>query len=582
MQKLICFFIVLLSLNSFSQKEKSKLEKLHESIQTSTNDSIKIVNYLRLNAYYHVRDLNKADSLLTEILKMLDTVDYDSRKHQGQIYSRRGIISRIRSNYPKSLRNYNKANKLYEQIKDTNKLITINMNIGNLYSYQYDYISADKHFKKAVNINTKPYKKQLGVSYRMLAGNFNHREMMDSAFYYLEKARVIFKDTNADLEYFASNIQFVRYSLQEYHSKYPAEELDGKRTLQDLNGTYSYNDLISMAKETTRFFKKEEHKHYLTESYYDLAKINYEFKKYQLAKKYADTTILLANQIEKKHLESKTYELRSMIYEKIGKLSLALKDYKTYEKTQNDIYTDKKSKEIKEIEMANAFAKKKLKDSILFVKQKEILVLEKDKALAQNKFIGLLSIIGLVIAFFIIRILRKRWIKERKLGKLFEKKLKKSDEEISILSSDKKKLTEEVNELLTETVIHLQTKEKLANNLSKLSHEEEGVTLKGIIAELKADKLEDSKILVLKKNIETLNYDFLKSLKVLHPNLTKTDIEVCSFIKIGFSRKEIASLRKTSIDAIKSTRFRLKKKLNLGADQSLDEYITSISVPQKL
>ena len=104
---------------------------------------------------------------------------------------------------------------------------------------------------------------------------------------------------------------------------------------------------------------------------------------------------------------------------------------------------------------------------------------------------------------------------------------------------------EEVNQLLTETVIHLNTKEKLAESLSKLSQEEEGITLKGIIADLKADKLEDSKILVLKKNIETLNYDFLNNLKRLHPTLTKTDIEICSFVKIGLSRKEISNLRNT-------------------------------------
>ncbi|WP_299246476.1 hypothetical protein [uncultured Aquimarina sp.] len=314
----------------------------------------------------------------------------------------------------------------------------------------------------------------------------------------------------------------------------------------------------------------------MSESYYDLTNINFEFKNYSLAKKYADTTIDIANQIEKKHLESMTYKLRSQINEKLGKLGNALRDYKKYEETQNEIYTDKKSKEIREIEIANEFAKKKMKDSIVFVKQKEILVLEKDKALAQNKFIGLLGLIGLFITFFIVRALRKKWLKERKLGKQFERKLKQSDEKISVLNSDKEKLTEEVNELLTETVIHLNTKEKLAENLTKLSLEEEGVTLKGIIADLKADKLEDSKILVLKKNIETLNYDFLKNLKSLHPNLTKTDIEICSFIKVGLSRKEISSLRKTSIDAIKSTRFRLKKKLNLTQNDSLDEYIRSL------
>ncbi len=555
MQKLFYFFLFLFSLNSFSQEEDPKLLKIKETIKKSDNDSMKIVNYLRLNKYYHVRDLHKADSLLNEILVMLDTVHYDSRIHRGQIFDRRGVISRIKSNYPEALLNYNKAKDIYEEIKDTSKLINVNTNIGNLYDYQYDYVNGAKYFKKSIAINTRPFKEQLGVSYRLLAGNYNHREMKDSAFYYLKKARIIFKEIDADVEYFASNIQFVRYSL-------------------DVSD--SYDDFITMTKQTIRFFRAREHKHYLSESYHDLAKINFKLKNYALAKKYADTTIAIANQIEKKHLESSMYKLRSQINEGLGKFENALKDFKVYEKTQNEIYTEKKSKEIIRIEVANEFAKEKMKDSILFVTQKEILVLEKDKAVAQNKFIGLLGFIGLVITFFIIRGLRQKWLKERKLGELFEKKLKQSDEKISILSSDKQKLTEEINELLTETVIHLNSKEKLAENLAKLSQDKEGVTLKGIIADLKADKLEDSKILVLKKNIETLNYDFLKNLKNLHPILTKTDIEICSFIKIGLSRKEISSLRNTSFDAIKSTRFRLKKKLQLSADQSLDGYIKSL------
>jgi len=489
---------------------------------------------------------------------MLDTVQYDYRIHKGKIFSRKGIISRIKSNYPESLRNYNKAKTIYEEIKDTNKLVTINNNIGNLYSYQGDYISADKFFKKSIYLNKKPFKKKLGVSYRLLSVNYSDREMKDSAFYYLDKAKIIFKEVNADVEYYAANIQFIRY------------------VLEDINRDYSYDELVDIAKETKHFFNKEEHKHYLSESYYNLASINFEYKKYLLAKKYADTTIEISRQMKKKHLESMTYRLRSQSFERLNKLKSALKDYKTFNRTQGKIYTDKKSIEIKEIEIASEYAKKKMKDSILFVKQKEILVLEKDKVLAQNKFIGLLSLIGLIIAFLVIRVLRNKWLKERKLGRIFEKKLKQSDEEISLLSSDKQKLTEEVNELLTETLIHLHTKEKLAEDLAKLSQEEEGITLKGIIANLKADKLEDSKILVLKKNIETLNYEFLKTLKVQHPTLTKTDIEICSFIKIGLSRTEIANLRKTSIEAIKSTRYRLKKKLSLGAGQSLDEYVKSI------
>lgn len=208
------------------------------------------------------------------------------------------------------------------------------------------------------------------------------------------------------------------------------------------------------------------------------------------------------------------------------------------------------------------------KDQEIYKKKTEIELLEKDKEIEKQKrrLIVAVLLIVFLIAFMIFYVLwRKAIRKKRALAR-----------EVVDLNTEVTTKKEEVNELLAETIIHLRSKEKLAENLSKLSHEEEGVSLRSIIADLKADKLEDSKIVILKQNIESLNYEFLKSLKNQHPNLTKTDIEVCSFIKIGLSRKEISNLRKTSIDAIKSTRFRLKKKLNLGAEQSLDDYIKSI------
>ena len=69
MQKLIFFFLIIFPLNSFSQEIDSTLIKIKEDIKNSTNDSLKIVNYLKLNKYYHFRDLDKAESLLREILK---------------------------------------------------------------------------------------------------------------------------------------------------------------------------------------------------------------------------------------------------------------------------------------------------------------------------------------------------------------------------------------------------------------------------------------------------------------------------------------------------------------------------------
>ena len=136
--------------------------------------------------------------------------------------------------------------------------------------------------------------------------------------------------------------------------------------------------------------------------------------------------------------------------------------------------------------------------------------------------------------------------------------------------------TEEINLLLTETIQHIKSKERIAEDLQKLSKADQNVSLKSIIADLKASKSDDAKLMLIKQNIEQANFEFIKQLKEQHPGLTKTDIEICSLIRIGLSRNEVANLRNTSLEAVKSSRSRLKKKLKLNKDQNLDVYLKSL------
>ncbi|MFI0430905.1 7TM diverse intracellular signaling domain-containing protein [Mariniflexile sp. HMF6888] len=139
---------------------------------------------------------------------------------------------------------------------------------------------------------------------------------------------------------------------------------------------------------------------------------------------------------------------------------------------------------------------------------------------------------------------------------------------------------EEVISLMNESVEHLKSKVKLANNLKKLA-KEEGVNLKSILADLKSKELEDSKLLLIRKNISDINFEFLRRLKKLHPNLSKTDLEICSFFLIDLTRNEIANLRNTTLHAVKASRARIKKKLNLDSKVFLDDYIKRIGQETK-
>ncbi|WP_422106822.1 helix-turn-helix transcriptional regulator [Winogradskyella sp.] len=201
----------------------------------------------------------------------------------------------------------------------------------------------------------------------------------------------------------------------------------------------------------------------------------------------------------------------------------------------------------------------------LIAQDAKIKQLEAEQNLATNKrntlIAGVMSVFIIVVAFFYFR--NRQKIKEQAYQNI-------------LLNNKVATKTEEINELLTETIQHIKSKERIAENLQKLSNANEGITLKSIIADLKASKADNAKLMLIKQNIEQANFEFIKKLKALHPELTKTDVEICSLIRIGLSRKEVANLRNTSMEAIKSSRFRLKKKLNLSAETSLDDYINTL------
>ena len=147
------------------------------------------------------------------------------------------------------------------------------------------------------------------------------------------------------------------------------------------------------------------------------------------------------------------------------------------------------------------------------------------------------------------------------------------NEELSQIVTQK---SEQVSTLLNNTLKELKKKEQLAENIKKLSKDSGDVSLKSVLADLNADKLEDSNKLFFHEKMKGEHDGFLQRLKEKHPNLSATEVELLSFVRLGFSRKQIATHRNTTTAAVKMGRYRAKKKLNIGQEESLDQYIRDL------
>jgi len=75
------------------------------------------------------------------------------------------------------------------------------------------------------------------------------------------------------------------------------------------------------------------------------------------------------------------------------------------------------------------------------------------------------------------------------------------------------------------------------------------------------------------KNIDT---DFMKNLNEKHPNLTPSEIKMCSYLRLNLSTKDIATLAFLDPNSVRIARTRLRKKLNLSGNVNLVGYIHSL------
>jgi DNA-binding CsgD family transcriptional regulator/intracellular septation protein A len=66
---------------------------------------------------------------------------------------------------------------------------------------------------------------------------------------------------------------------------------------------------------------------------------------------------------------------------------------------------------------------------------------------------------------------------------------------------------------------------------------------------------------------------FFKGLKEKYPNLTPHDLRLSSYLRMNFTTKEIAKLLNISGRAVEISRYRLRRKLNLGHDKNLTEFL---------
>jgi tetratricopeptide (TPR) repeat protein len=561
---LCCFGIFVMS----SQEKDSTMVALEKILANASNDSLKVEAYIEMGDYQLRRDLNNVELYLNKALKVIQFSknSYDYNLQNAKIAQQFGVIQRKRGNYNKALQKYYQALPVFETYKDSTGLASSYHNIGVVQTYLKGYSASKKSFRKAIAINTNLGRtKSLGKNYNSLSITFSKLKQRDSALYFYDIAEKNYRISNYNegIHLVTSNKAGIYYAQKKYEKA------------------------LELYLKNFAYVSKIKRKEFIANSYFNLAGVYYRLKEFDSAFSNINRCIELSKLEKFGFRLSQAYKRRSRIYREIGDYKSAMRDYVYFNRTDDSIVNFEKVKKASELELNYKLERERLVDSLNFAKQKEFLVVENEKESLRKRWYLSLAILAFIIGFLGIQYFRRRWKASRDVQAELNRKLYRTEEEsqqrVTQLNSEIDSLSheihirkEEITELMTESLQHLKTKEKLVDDLKKLASNDTEITLQNIIADLKSEALEDSRLTLIKNHLEELNYDFFKKIKIKHPNLTKIDLEICSYLRLSLGRQEIAKLRFTSVEAVKKSRNRLRKKMNLSPETDLEAYVKSI------
>ena len=144
-----------------------------------------------------------------------------------------------------------------------------------------------------------------------------------------------------------------------------------------------------------------------------------------------------------------------------------------------------------------------------------------------------------------------------------EKEIKiKENEQVShaLALEQKNELLAVINKKFTEAI-----QDKGSINLSEL---------KGLVSTIKSQVRDLSDIDLFNQKFNQLHQNFFHKIKEAHPKLTKTELKFCAYLKLNLTSSQIANIQNVTSEAVRKTRYRIRKKINLSTKDSLEDYIS--------
>ncbi|RLD73080.1 MAG: hypothetical protein DRI87_04950 [Bacteroidetes bacterium] len=588
----LLFFIISSIHKSYANDNFAELERRVSEMQ---DDTAKVNVLLRLGEQYCSMENDKALMYLQEAYTISTSLDYTegigkSLMWQGRVYY-------YKSNFRLANIYLNKAKKPLETSGDIDALSFWYMAKAFSLRITGDYVSAIEMFTESIELSKQTdNKKRMTTCYLEIGITLLDRGAVDKAMKYFEEGLSIAKETgnkvgvaNALTSIAAAykskgsldtSLIFSRQALKIRSELKMDRHIAGSEksigaTLIEM-GRYTEAEL-SLRRALSIFQKLNEKTGIVITNLNIADAMNRQGKPEAI--ELAGQALQAAKEINNPNLLSYVYDKLSDFYAGNLDYAKAFEYQKKHEAIKDSLFTAEKERMLAEVE--TKFQSEK--------KDRDIALLQERAKVERNRNILLivLLVVFLIVIFLLFFMFRYKSTAFKRQQKLLEQEKIIHIQENELTNKEKQLLEEQLEsknrELASKALEMLRYNDAISSIIEKLENlnhslkENPEVTkpIKDIIRELENHNKQNiwSEFDKIFKNIHSDFYD--KLLKIC-PDLSATEIKTAALLKLNLTTKEIAAITFKSEGGIKTTRYRLRKKLGLSSDDKLVPFLMQI------
>ncbi|MGB3463860.1 MAG: tetratricopeptide repeat protein [Cyclobacteriaceae bacterium] len=285
---------------------------------------------------------------------------------------------------------------------------------------------------------------------------------------------------------------------------------------------------------------------------------------------------------EKYAVATASPKMHFLIYKEFANYYESLQDYdeaysylSKYSELKDSVTNAEKSYAIHQLKLDH---ENRMKNAQLKISDQQLRIAEAEKERSEliRYFLIALTLAAILIAFFVVRNVK---IKAKRRREMYDHRKQIEELQMEKLLSE----IEHKNRKLTSTALEIIRKNdslaKIKDELNLLQNqvaEDEKKSIKQINTIIDYSFDTDRNWEDFRLAFEQVHTNFFNKIMEINPSLSPAEIKLCALLRLNFSSKEIGNLLGISPDSVKTSRSRLRKKLQLERENNLVEFMIAL------